>query len=126
MKMVLRCISSCTMSSSAMHHKGPSGLKAVFWRKFRKRKAGSTKTVKKKRLTSTGTGNDEDVFGNSGGRKRDVEITTLTQEEQPSTVPKPQPPALIAVSGFVVVCRVKSGDDDAVGVLCIGRSFDFN
>lgn len=116
MKMVLRCISYCT-SSSAMHHKGPSGLKAVFWRKFRKRKAGSTATVKKKRLTSTGTGNDEDVLGNSRGRKRDVEITALTQ--QPSTVPVPklpQPPALIAVSGFVVVFRVKSGDDDAVGV----------
>lgn len=118
--MVLRCITSCTTTpsstaASAMHHKGHSGLKSVFWRKFRKRKAGSTSTVKKKRLTGT---HDEEVVVVVGrGRKMDVEITTLTQ--QPSTL-LPQPPTTtgIAVSccsafGILLLSRHKSGDDDA-------------
>lgn len=84
MKMVLRCIVSC--ASSSLHQKGQSGLKSVFWRKFRKRKAGATTTVKKKRL---GGDNEEDEGDDGVGAvtagaevNAEVEAVKLTTVQQ--------------------------------------------
>lgn len=113
--MVLRCIStSCLTSSSSMHPKGASGLKSLFWRKFRKRKGANTTTVKKKRLSLTGEGNDRkgrvqvESGGGALGNTSDAEITTLTQQmlQQPSTPPSSA--ALIAVSWKICCCDVSS------------------
>lgn len=108
--MVLRCISTSCLTSSSMHPKGPSGLKSLFWRKFRKRKGATTTTVKKKRLPLTGEGNDRKGRGGASGNTSDAEITTQPHQkqhnlQQPSTPPSA---ALIAVSWKICCCDVSN------------------
>lgn len=67
--MVLRCI-----SSSVSMYKGQKGLKTVFWKKFRKRKANTAVVVNKKRWTENDDDAGEDVIEN----EKDAKITTPT------------------------------------------------
>lgn len=65
---MLRCISSSSM------YKSQKGLKTVFWKKFRKRKASAAVVVNKKRWT----GNDDVEEGDVIENEKDAKITTPT------------------------------------------------
>lgn len=89
--MVLRCISTTSL------HLGQKGLKTVFWKKFRKRKAKTVALVRKKRLT----GDDEDVEEEIS---TSVVITANEQEKEESVTERArdlndvEAPAAIVVS----------------------------
>lgn len=88
--MVLRCISSSSM------HKGHKGLKSVFWKKFRKRKAGAEVVAKKKWVPGDESDkNDVDV---KGGTKLQKDVTENEKEVKITRSAATRTSPVIAVS----------------------------